>query len=362
MSTWRRSCWPASSPTRRPGCSIGPTCSCGRTAGSPATWPATAGCRWRRTTSALRRSDQYEAGHPLQAEDGPLGAWVRQLRERVDDYAYVNQFIRAFSLAPAPAAPAAPAGQAAPARDRGAVPERDRPHPRRASGRPAGGAAVPGGADRRRLRGRAPRPPPRRGAGPRRARAARRVPLPPRRPRPRPPGARRRSRPPAQRRPPARRRSLRGVPRRRRPRHRRLGRGLPARRAGQAGPGGALGLRAAGRQLQVRRRPRLRGPLGLPQPVRAGVRLHPPPGDEPDPDPRVRRPPPDARRPGDPLRRVPAGARRLGLPAPGRSGRPASSTPGRSRPSTTGGSSARPATARPRPRSGTASATCCCNG
>lgn len=56
----------------------------------------------------LRRSDQYEADHPLQAEDGPLGSWVRQLRERVDPYAYVNQFIRAFSLAPAPAAPPAP--------------------------------------------------------------------------------------------------------------------------------------------------------------------------------------------------------------------------------------------------------------
>ena len=59
---------------------------------------------------SLRRSDQYEASHPLQAEDGPLGAWVRQLRERVDPYAYVNQFIRAFSLAPAPAAPTAPSG------------------------------------------------------------------------------------------------------------------------------------------------------------------------------------------------------------------------------------------------------------
>ena len=76
-----------------------------------------------------------------------------------------------------------------------------------------------------------------------------------------------------------------------------------------------------------RRRPRLRGPLGLPQPLRADVRLRPPPGDEPDPDPHVRRPAPDARRAGDPLRRVPAGARGLGLPAPGRSGRPAWSTP-----------------------------------
>jgi SAM-dependent methyltransferase len=48
----------------------------------------------------LRRSDQFDAGHPLLAENTPLGQWVRRTRELADDAAYVNQFVRAFALAP----------------------------------------------------------------------------------------------------------------------------------------------------------------------------------------------------------------------------------------------------------------------
>lgn len=48
----------------------------------------------------LRRSDQYDGEHPLLAENTPLGQWVRRVRESADDVAYVNQFIRAFALAP----------------------------------------------------------------------------------------------------------------------------------------------------------------------------------------------------------------------------------------------------------------------
>jgi SAM-dependent methyltransferase len=50
----------------------------------------------------LRRSDQFDEEHPLLAENTPLGHWVRRLREHADDSAYVNQFVRAYALAPSP--------------------------------------------------------------------------------------------------------------------------------------------------------------------------------------------------------------------------------------------------------------------
>ena len=61
----------------------------------------------------LRRSDQFDADHPFQNDLTPLGAWLRHLRTRSDDAAEVNQFVRAYALAPAGATTAPPGSASA---------------------------------------------------------------------------------------------------------------------------------------------------------------------------------------------------------------------------------------------------------